>query len=183
VPKLYLVRHAEPGALWGSHPDPGLSPLGHSQANAAAKHLATLGIGSLMTSPLARCRQTAMPLEATLGVQAIVNRAVAEIPVPAGITDHRTWLMAVMNGKWSDALVGEGLVAWRQGVATALLNLADDTIVFSHFVAINAAVSAAMGSDQVTVFKPGHASMTVLEASHGVLSVVELGKESAIHLA
>lgn len=178
-----MVRHAEPAALWGSHPDPGLSPLGHRQANAAARYLGALGIQSLITSPLARCRETALALEVTIGIQARVNRGVAEIPVPAEISDHRTWLMAVMNGNWSDAHVGEVLRAWRQGVATALLSLQRDTIVFSHFVAINAAVSVAMGSDQVTVFKPGHASITVLDATDGVLGVVELGQESAIHLA
>jgi broad specificity phosphatase PhoE len=183
VPNIYLVRHAEPAALWGAHPDPGLSDLGQSQAQAAAQHLALLGARSLVTSPLTRCRETALALEATLGIQAVVNRAVAEIPVPAEVSDHRTWLMAVMNGHWSDAHVGAALVTWRQGVAAALLELAEDTIIFSHFVAINAAVSVAMGSDKVTVFKPGHASITVLEAVDGALRLVELGQESAIHLA
>jgi hypothetical protein len=41
----------------------------------------------------------------------------------------------------------------------------------------------AMGSDHVTMFKPGHASVTVLEVVDGVLGVVELGQESAINLA
>jgi broad specificity phosphatase PhoE len=183
VPYIYLVRHAEPAALWGAHPDPGLSELGHSQAHAAAKYLAALGARSLVTSPLARCRETAMALEAMLGVQAMVNRAVAEIPVPPEVTDHRTWLMSAMNGHWSDAHVGAALVTWRRGVAAALLELAEDTIIFSHFVAINAAVGVAMGSDKVTVFKPGHASITVLKVVDGALAIVELGQESAIHLA
>jgi broad specificity phosphatase PhoE len=181
--KIYMIRHAEPAALWGAHPDPGLSELGHEQARAVAGHLASLGVTNLITSPLARCRETSTPLEKALGQVAVINRAVAEIPVPATVTDHRPWLMAVMGGNWADDHVDTTLRIWREDVAKALIGLTQDTIVFSHFVAINAAVSVAMGSDQVTMFKPGHASVTVLEVVDGVLSVVELGQESAINLA
>lgn len=183
MPKLYLVRHAEPAALWGAHPDPGLSELGQTQALVVAGKLLGVGAANLITSPLARCRETAVPTQAIMGQVATVNRAVAEIPVPAAVTDYRAWLMAVMRGKWHDDHVGPELVAWRAGVVRALLDLSEDTIIFSHFVAINAATSLAMGSDDVTVFKPGHASVTVLESTEGVLRVVELGQESAIHLA
>jgi broad specificity phosphatase PhoE len=183
MPLLYLVRHAEPAALWGAHPDPGLSELGREQAQAVAMRLIALGDLQVMTSPLARCRETALPTTAGLGRDAIINRAVAEIPVPASVSDHRSWLTAVMKGQWSDDHVDPSLRVWREGVGAALLALQQDTIVFSHFVAINAAVGLAMGSSEVTVFKPGHASLTILESVGGALQVRELGEESAIRLA
>lgn len=183
MPRLYLIRHAEPAALWGAHPDPGLSELGHRQASAVAAHLATLGIANLITSPLARCRQTAAPLAAALGQEAAVNRAVAEIPVPASVTEHRPWLMAVMDGAWTDPHVDESLRIWRNDVGKALLALEQDTIIFSHFVAINAAAGLAMCVDGVTLFKPGHASVTMLENEGGALRLVALGAEGAINLA
>jgi broad specificity phosphatase PhoE len=183
MPRLYLVRHAEPAALWGAHPDPGLSELGHSQAAQVAARLITLSATHLITSPLARCQETAKPTEERLSQKASINRAVAEIPVPQSVKDHRTWLTTLMSGAWSDSHVEDQIKAWRAGVADALLTLTEDTIVFSHFVAINAAVSTAMSRDDVTVFKPGHASITILDAVDGALRVVELGQESAIHLA
>jgi broad specificity phosphatase PhoE len=183
MPKLYLVRHAEPAALWGAHPDPGLSELGHTQARRVGEYLAGLNVRNLMTSPLARCRETSLPLAATLGIEALVNRAVAEIPVPDSVENHRAWLTAVMSGRWSDGHVGAQLQTWRAQVGEALLALSQDTIIFSHFVAINAAVGLAMGSDTVTVFKPGHASVTVLEHDGVALRLVALGQESAIALA
>ncbi len=183
MPKLYLVRHGEPAALWGAHPDPGLSELGHHQSELVAEKFAGNGAQGLITSPLARCRETAGPTAARLGKAATINRAVAEIPVPSHVTDHRPWLMSVMGGKWSDHHVDPDLRIWRAGVGEVLLALNEDTIIFSHFVAINAAVSLAMGVDEVTVFKPGHASVTILEAQNGVLRVVELGAEAAIALA
>ena len=183
MPKLYLVRHGEPAALWGAHPDPGLSELGHSQAGRVAERLIAWGAKSLITSPLARCRETAGPTGARLGYSATINRAVAEIPVPAHVADHRPWLMSVMGGKWTADHVDPALRVWRAQVGEALLALNEDTIVFSHFVAINAAVGRAMGVDDVTVFKPGHASVTILDAHDGVLRVEELGDEGAIALA
>jgi broad specificity phosphatase PhoE len=183
MPTLYLVRHAEPAALWGAHPDPGLSELGHAQARQVGAHLATLNVANLITSPLARCRETSQPLAAQLGQEAMINRAVAEIPVPSHISDHRPWLMAVMGGTWRDAHVDEGLLLWREDIGKALMALTQDTIIFSHFVAINAAVGLAMGSETVTAFKPGHASVTILEATDKKLRVVELGPENAINLA
>jgi broad specificity phosphatase PhoE len=183
MPRLYLVRHAEPAALWGAHPDPGLSELGHEQARFAAARLRALSVGNLITSPLARCRETAAALEVELGLEASINRAVAEIPVPQTVTEHRPWLMAVMGGIWSADHVDPMLRQWRDEITEALVRLTQDTIIFSHFVAINAAVGTAMQSDQVTVFKPGHASITVLETTGKALKVLELGQESAIHLA
>jgi broad specificity phosphatase PhoE len=183
VALLYLVRHAEPAALWGAHPDPGLSPLGKQQAQGVGDTLKAYGVTALVSSPLARCRETALPLEVDLGHRAVIDRAVAEIPVPTSVTEHRPWLMAVMSGNWNDDHVDPLLRAWRNRVGTALIEMAQDTIVFSHFVAINAAVGLAKGSDQVTVFKPGHASVTVLSNEGGNLNLVKLGDESAIHLA
>jgi broad specificity phosphatase PhoE len=183
VPTLYLVRHAEPAALWGAHPDPGLSPLGHEQARAVGERLRSLDLRSLITSPLARCQETAAPLADMLGQSAMINNAVAEIPVPALVDNHRAWLTAVMSGAWDDGHVDASLRVWRENIGKALLALPEDTIVFSHFVAINAAVGLASNSDMVTCFKPGHASVTILASDNSKLSVIELGQESAIQLA
>ena len=63
---VYLLRHAAPQLpdetrRWclGSRSDPPLSPAGRSAAAALAHSFADLGISSVGTSPLLRCRQTA----------------------------------------------------------------------------------------------------------------------------
>jgi broad specificity phosphatase PhoE len=183
VPTLYLVRHGEPAALWGSHPDPGLSTLGQEQARAVGMRLFGFGIQHVITSPLARCRETAMPFEALVGQSARIETAVAEIPVPSHVSEHRPWLTALMGGSWQDSHVDASLRLWREKIGETLLALSQDTIIFSHFVAINAAVGLASGDEKVTCFKPGHASITCLSSANGQLSVVTLGEESAISLA
>ncbi len=48
--------------------------------------------------------------------------------------------------------------------------------MFSHYVAINAAVGAAQNDDRMRVFAPDNCSVTTLVTSDGKLSVVELGR-------
>ncbi len=179
---IYLVRHAEPAATWGAHPNPGLSELGHQQAEAAALILKGVGGHAVWTSPLARCQETASPTSAALGFVPRIEPRVAEIPVPPEVTNHREWLTKLMSGSWHDGHVDAGLRQWRNQIGQALLEVTQDTLVFSHFVAINAAVGLATNSDTVTCFKPGHASITILRNLGGVLTVETLGEEASIRL-
>jgi broad specificity phosphatase PhoE len=180
--RLYLVRHAEPAAVWGTHPDPGLSELGHQQAARVAGVLAAFRPVQLVSSPLQRCQQTAWPLANKLGLEVRVEPLVAEIPVPDGTGDTRAYLTAMMAARWDDATVSDGLRDWREGIGRALLGLSGDCVVFSHFVAINAAVSLATQAQHIIQFKPGHASVTIVETRHNGLHLVELGAESPIAL-
>ena len=80
-----------------------------------------------------------------------------------------------MAGRWSDT---PGLEPFRNGIVATLLGQTEDTAVFSHYVAINAAVGAAMGRAEVMVFKPAHCSITVLSSDGGILKLVEQGAET-----
>ena len=174
---IFLIRHGEAAASWGDHPDPGLSDLGKGQARAVAEILSGLGAISAVTSPMQRCRETAMPFEARAGLTARVMPEVSEISTPAGIDDRVSWLRGLMAGTWTEA--GQEFVDWRQRMSKNVSDLPDGMAVFSHFVAINALVGALEGDDRVTIFRPGHCSVTRLERRNGVLRVAEYGSESA----
>jgi hypothetical protein len=111
-----------------------------------------------------------------MGFEATIAEAVAEIPTPSDIAfaERANWLRNLMTGEWSAADVS--LQTWRNSVVNYLSSLPDDTAVFSHFVAINVALGAAIGDDRVVCFRPAHASITVLEAKGRALSLVELGE-------
>ncbi|MEZ5939213.1 MAG: histidine phosphatase family protein [Hyphomonadaceae bacterium] len=174
---IYLVRHGEPESGWGDAPDPGLSGPGKAQAEAVAQMLAEAGARTAVTSPLARCRQTAAPFERLLETHARLEPSVGEVRTPAGLTDRPAWLRDVMAGSWAEA--GEALEGWRRRVLAAVEAVPGDTAVFTHFVAINAVVSLLTGDERVLVFRPGHCSVTRLERSGGRLHVAELGAEAA----
>lgn len=174
---IYLIRHGEPAAGWGAHPNPGLSDLGHWQAAAAAETLARLGAKRAIVSPLQRCRETAAPFEKLMETHARIEPAVGEIAAPPGTEDRAVWLKNLMPGRWPDA--GPDYDVWRKGVLAASEKLPDDTAVFSHFVAINAIIGLLSGDDRIVVFRPGHCSITRLERRGGRLAILELGAEAA----
>lgn len=175
--RIYLVRHGEPTGSWGTSPDPdpGLSDLGHQQAAAAADRLRLLTPRQVVTSPLKRASETAVPLAKALDMQMLVEKSVAEIPTPSGVPIHGRgdWLRDVMARSWSD--VDQGLRPWRQSALDYLMGLSTDTAVFSHYVLINVAVGAAIGDERVHCFAPAHASVTILDTNGRGLTLIELG--------
>jgi broad specificity phosphatase PhoE len=178
---IYLIRHGEPAAGWGEHLDPGLSPLGQTQAEAAARLLGEAGARRIVTSPLARCQETARPFEKLLETHARIDPSVGEVRTPREIEDRAAWLKGVMGGEWAAA--GHDFSAWRNGVLAAVSACPDDTAIFSHFIAINVLVGLLTGDDRVVIFKPGHCSITKLRKTpSGKLEIVELGQEGPLVL-
>src|SRR5712692_9430607 len=164
---LYLIRHGHASAGFAEAHDPGLDEVGRVQAEAVAQELAPLGPLPLITSPLRRARETAAPLEVRWGRKARIEPAVAEIPTPtADLQARTTWLHQ----------------DWRERVAAALITLGTSTVVTTHFVAINAAVSVATGDDRMACFEPDHCSCTVLEVVDRTLRVVTLGRQRATQI-
>jgi broad specificity phosphatase PhoE len=177
MPRLILVRHGEAAAGWGADADPGLSDEGRRQAEAVAEELVPLGPLPIVVSPLRRTRETAAPLERRWATEAGVHEGVGEVRTPdeVGLEARATWLGGFMGGRWSTA--APGLQAWRSGVLDTLASLDRDTVVVTHFVAINVAVGAASGDDRVVSFAPANCSRTILEADGCGLRVVELGDQ------
>lgn len=171
---IYLVRHGEAAASWGSHPDPGLSDTGGAQAEAVAKVLMSEEIAQAITSPMARCQETASYFAKASGLDLRVEPSVTEIPTPAEITDRVPWLRALMSGQWSNA--PDLVQNWRHKLVDTLTALPDNTVVFTHFVAVNAVVGSVEGTDNVTVFRPNYCSVTKLDNTTGALRLIEYGQ-------
>ncbi|WP_291197186.1 histidine phosphatase family protein [Hyphomonas sp.] len=174
---IYLIRHGEAAAGWGDHPDPGLSALGAKQAEAVAAQLNAFSITNIISSPMQRCRETSAPLSGLLSLTPAISPQVSEIGTPPNIEDRVTWLRNLMAGTWTEA--GPSFVDWRARMGAFIDALPPHTAVFSHFVAINALCGLLEGDDQVTVFRPGHCSVTRLERRGAGLRVAEYGSEAA----
>jgi broad specificity phosphatase PhoE len=172
---IWLIRHGEPAAGWGAHLDPGLSPLGATQAEAAARSVAEAGARRAVVSPLRRCRETARPFERLIETHARVDPDVGEIPTPEGVADRAAWLREAMTGGWSD--MPPEFRAWRDRVVSAVASLPEGAAAFSHFVAINAVIGELAGDDRLLVFRPGHCSVTRLRRTAKGLEIDELGAE------
>ena len=73
------------------------------QALAVADELAGLGPMALLSSPLARARETAQPLAERWHSDILIEPRVAEIPSPSkNLSARAAWLRQAMAGRWSD---------------------------------------------------------------------------------
>ncbi len=173
--KIYMVRHGKAAAGFERHLDPGLDTLGHKQAAVTANHLAELAPMPIYSSPLARARETAQPLAALWQAKITIEPRVAEIPSPTtDLGERSAWLRTAMSGRWSD-LQG-ALQVWRDDLVGCLLALTQDSVIYCHFIAINAAVGAAQGDDRLVVFAPDNGSVTTLRNDVGALELLDLGQ-------
>jgi broad specificity phosphatase PhoE len=182
--RVYMIRHGKPAATWGDHVtdvDPGLDVAGHEQAKAASEALFALPLAHrprfVASSPLRRCRETAAPFAKALGVELEIEEAVAEIPTPTHLASEERgpWLRRAFATTWAEVDGDIDYALWRDRVAEAVIRH-EGAAIFTHFVAINAAVSAATGNEQVLSFQPDHASITVFEVEGGKLNLIERGQ-------
>jgi broad specificity phosphatase PhoE len=176
--RLYLVRHGRAAAGWNTDADPALDAVGMAQAERVAERLEPLGPVPIESSPLRRCRDTAAPLATRWERPVAIEPRMAEIPSPEGIAmeDRVEWLREAMRGTWSD--LGPRYRAFRDEIGRSLRTRTDDVVVFSHFIAINAAIGLATGDDRLVIRSLDNCSVTVMDVVDGVLHLVEGGHEA-----
>ncbi len=109
MPIVRIARHAE--TTWNAQGryqgriDAPLSDLGRAQAEALAHALAEKGIAKILSSPLSRCVETAMPLARTIGVPIQTDPLLTEIA-------HGDW-----EGRYREEIARNDPIrfrAWRQ---------------------------------------------------------------------
>ena len=187
--RIYMIRHGKAAAGWDGDADPGLNELGRAQAEAVAKKVQALVATPvpIYSSPLKRCQETAAPLAAAWGVTPQIEAGVGEIPPPLeDLTARTDWLRRVMAGTWeglySDAVSVESGVdfrGWNRNVVSTLNALEGEAIViFSHFIALNAAYCAATGAADVVSFAPENCSLSIFDTDGTSLSLVAQGEET-----
>lgn len=174
---IYLVRHGEASAHWTEAHDAELSVVGHTQAADVARLLAPRGPAAILSSPLRRARATAAPLEAMWKTAARVEAALSEIPTQGvALAERSVWLTGLAQGGWQNA--DRASLEWRRGVLELVAGLETDAVLFTHYVAINAVLGAALERDEVYLFRPANASITVIENDSGRLRLIERGAEN-----
>ena len=174
---LFLIRHGEAAASWGESPDPGLSDLGQQQAEKAAEALQQ-HVGSdtiLVSSPLQRARETAIPLARMLQQDVSIEDVYREIPSPVALADRQAWLRQFMQQQWAEQ--DDELIAWRAAALQRLLTLRQSTVIFTHFLVINAVVGQILDRPETLCFWPANGSITRLRRNGIDLKLLALGDE------
>lgn len=174
---IYLVRHGEAAASWAESSDPGLSELGWQQAQETGKtlHAHLDDRVNLVSSPLARAIETAQPLARARSLDVAINPSFTEIPSPVPLSERQDWLRGFMREHWQQQ--PEFLHQWRQQALNELTALTENTVIFTHFLVLNAVVGSILGKEETLCFRPDNASITQLTLRDGALELVSTGQE------
>ncbi len=171
---IYLIRHGEAAARWGSHPDPVLSDLVRDLPTAVAETLSHLGLEQIISSPMARCQETGRAFASGSDLDLAIAPRVTEITTPQEVTARVPWLQNLMAGNWEDT--PELVQSWRKALIETVASQPANTAIFTHFVAINAIVGHLENTDKVTVFRPNYCSLTRLDVSDTGVTLAARGE-------
>ena len=176
---IYLIRHGEAAQAWDEAPDPILSTNGIAQAQALAEQylpMVSKGNFQLLSSPLARAQQTAIPFKEGLKIPVRINTNIAEIPSPGvALVDRRNWLKALFSKTISELEAPQ--LEWRNNIIQGMESIEKDTLIFSHFMTINAIVGWITGDERVVSYYPNYCSITQIEKIGNQFFIRSLGKE------
>ncbi len=156
---IWLVRHGEASAGFGEDTDPGLSPLGHDQAQAAARLLAPVvpEDATLLTSPKRRARETGDPFAASREQDLEVHPCFIELPSPGDLAQRQTWIQHVLKASWRD--LPPQVATWQGDIFKALQACTTPAVIFTHFLVINSVASKISGDDAVVQCLPDNGSV------------------------
>jgi probable phosphoglycerate mutase len=174
---VFLVRHGEADASWSEALDPGLSGMGHAQAEAVAARLGHRPPFVIRSSPQRRARETAAPLAEALDLEVTIDHRFRELPSLVPVPERGDWLRDIMRTRWPER--EPELLDWREQAWSALGTFVHDTVIFTHFMLINALLGRASGDDRLVVFDPDNGSISHLAVSSRGVEVIARGAERA----
>jgi len=178
--EIVLVRHALPVRVDatpdGGPADPGLAERGLAQAERVVLALAGQEVTAVYTSPAARARQTAAPLERALGLTCEVVEGIAEfdsgdssyVPVEELKADGDPRWHALMRGDLYST--GVDPAAFRERVVEAVEQIAarhagGRAVLFTHAGSINAYAGHVLGQGSTIWFPPAYCSLSRVGAA------------------
>ncbi len=184
---LLLIRHALPIRVDGGDgpADPVLSEEGLAQAAALGEWLADEHVDAIWTSPMARARQTAAPIEAAFGIEAVVDAGLREFDAEESYYIPMEELRASDDPRWAELVARLGSpeqFAFRDEASAAVERIVRDNpgrtvAVVCHGGVINAYLSTVLHIERPLFFEPTYTSISrVVAASSGVRSLVSVNE-------
>lgn len=190
--ELLIIRHGLPVRIddAGGPADPELSKEGHEQAHRLADWLRHETITAIVTSPMQRARETAVPLAEAFGLEPVVDDELAEfdrgqhfyVPIEELKAARDPRYEALMRGEHLDSEVDP--FTFRDVVTVAVErviegNRGGTVAVVCHGGVINAYASHVLGIEFPLFFQPHYTSVNRFLASSGghrsVASLNEIG--------
>jgi len=187
---LLLIRHGLPLRVErsdGQPADPPLSATGLVQAQRVARWLVHERIDHIVSSPLQRARETALPLCRALGLESSIEPRVAEFDRDSELyvpleelkrTDYPAWKAFMTNGYGGGVSIEDFFDEVEAGLEELIRRHPGERVaVFCHGGVINAWAACVLGAPRRLFFQPEYASINrFVAASSGERSVVSLNE-------
>ena len=105
-----------------------------------------------------------------------MNDAFREIPSPGiSLSERKNWLQEVFKKNINELEKPQQI--WQSKILSALKDLTEPTIIFSHFMVINIVVSTLKNDPRMVSFYPDNCSITELENNEVKLNLISTGSE------
>tara|TARA_B100001989_G_scaffold192067_1_gene140940 strand:- start:321 stop:884 length:564 start_codon:yes stop_codon:yes gene_type:complete len=183
--EVIFVRHAEASNSWGDHPDPGLSDTGIAQSKKLINRpeLRQLDDYSFISSPKLRAIDTARPLAKKFKKELIIEDIFTEIPSPdIGTENKQDWLRNILQMNKKE--LPENVAKWKDNIISKTRAFSRDSIVFSHFMVMNALLSELNSETKLLYFYPDYTSIVKIAIEDGEFRnfSIEKNKKTFINL-
>ena len=196
VTEVFLIRHAHQlldlGGAIGGFADPPLSTLGERQAQLVGAALSTTKIDAVYTSPLQRAWGTAEEIARHHRIEPIAIADLKEIAMFRDAPQHLSSLEFVgsealaalrqrfiVERSWDVYPYSESSAEFRGRITHAIEGIITDhaggrVAVVCHGGVINAYVSYVIGSKFDILFRPAHASISIVASADGIHTLYTL---------
>jgi broad specificity phosphatase PhoE len=91
------------------------------------------------------------------------------------LSGRKVWLQDFMRQRWSEQ--SDDLWSWRSDIILGLRDVMQPTVIFCHFLVINAVVAEITEKNDVLQIYPANASFHELALDGETLSLIQLGEQ------
>ncbi len=176
--EVIFIRHAEASSSWGDHPDPGLSDTGVAQSKKLINRpeLKQLDDYSFISSPKKRAIDTARSLAKKFEKELIIENIFTEIPSPnIEPKNKQDWLKNILQMNKND--LPENITMWKDNIISKTRAFSQDSIVFTHFMVINALLSELNSETKLLYFYPDYTSLIKITIEDGEFRNFSIDKD------
>ena len=181
--ELIFIRHGEASDAWNNHPDPGLSKTGISQSNDLLnnKDLEFLEKYSFISSPKLRAIETARPLAKKFNKKLKIDNDFIEIPSKnIDLNDRQEWIQEIIKTNKKD--LPDYVKLWSKNIYKKTISFKNNSIIFTHFMVINALISEITSSETLLYFHPGYTSIVKIKIAENRIQSFFIQESKKTHI-
>jgi probable phosphoglycerate mutase len=175
---IILVRHGEASASWSEDPDPGLSKNGINQAKILCEDesLKNLQDFKFISSPRQRAQETSSFLSNKLNKVIEINNVFDEIPAKGVLLkDKMDWLKGIASMPIRDLPIS--VQEWNGRIIDTILSINQDSIIFTHFMVMNAVVTYAKQFSKLVNISPDYISIIKITVRDSQIISLKVGDQ------